>query len=211
MYLTPIKVHTTTPFLQFKTDLSIILSAVSSRLAMEPSRCWDISNPNLHLPVSTYLPPGVCERSEVWWFELLRSVFLTPSLAQEHAVLPHGEEGCRPCELPWVLSLSLYCLLTLHMFCLPKNFKLIMLWYFLKQITRLNTIYARCNTPHHGFHVIDVHNLIGGFPAAVPGGQGEKLWQEFFGSFALVGSQFREGNWTSILSKFTCEWSHSYC
>jgi hypothetical protein len=58
----------------------------------------------------------------------------------------------------------------------------------------LDTIYARCNTPHHGFDVIDKHNLIGGFPAAVPGGQGEKLSQEFFGSFAMVGSQFREGN-----------------
>jgi hypothetical protein len=25
-----------------------------------------------------------------------------------------------------------------------------------------------------------------------------------FGSFAMVGSQIREGNWTSILSEFTC-------
>jgi hypothetical protein len=41
---------------------------------------------------------------------------------------------------------------------------------------------------NHKIDVIDVHNLIGSFPAAVPGGRGEKLWQEFFGSFAMVGS-----------------------
>ncbi len=30
-----------------------------------------------------------------------------------------------------------------------------------------------------------------------------------FGSFIMVGSQIREGN--SILSEFTCQWSHSSC
>ncbi len=32
-----------------------------------------------------------------------------------------------------------------------------------------------------------------------------------FESFTMVGSQIREGNWTSNLSEFTCQWSHSSC
>jgi hypothetical protein len=32
-----------------------------------------------------------------------------------------------------------------------------------------------------------------------------------FGCFTMVWSQIREGNWTSILSGFTCQWCHSSC
>ncbi len=32
---------------------------------------------------------------------------------------------------------------------------------------------------HRGFYVIKVHDLIGSF-SAVPGGEREKLWREFF-------------------------------
>jgi hypothetical protein len=32
-----------------------------------------------------------------------------------------------------------------------------------------------------------------------------------FGSFTMVWSQIREGNWASIQSGFTCQWRHSSC
>jgi hypothetical protein len=50
-------------------------------------------------------------------------------------------------------------------------------WYLLKQIERLDTIYARCNTSSW---LLCDHStyLIGSF-SAVPGGEREKLWQEF--------------------------------
>jgi hypothetical protein len=135
----------------------------------------------------------------VCWFELLRSAFLTPSLAQEHAVLPHGEEGGRPCELPWVLSLSL----SLSLSLLPSSHTTYVLFakksraHYVVMFSEANHKIGHnvCKMQHTSSWLrCDVHNLIGSFPAAVPGGRVEKLWQEFFGSFAMVGSQFREGN-----------------
>ncbi len=82
-------------------------------------------------------------------------------------------------------------------------------WYLLKQIERLDTIYARCNTS--SWLLCDQSTYSIGSFSAVPGGQRETVARFPFGSFTMVWSQIREGNWTSILSRFTCQWHHSSC
>jgi hypothetical protein len=39
----------------------------------------------------------------------------------------------------------------------------------------------------------------------------ETMVRVLFGSFTMVGSQIRDGDWMSNLSEFTCQWSHSSC
>jgi hypothetical protein len=39
----------------------------------------------------------------------------------------------------------------------------------------------------------------------------ETMLGVLFGSFTMVGSQMRDGDWMSNLSEFTCQWSHSSC
>jgi len=47
--------------------------------------------------------------------------------------------------------------------------------------------------PHPGFYVIRVHHLTGSF-SPVPEGHTETVARVLQGSFAMLGSQIREGN-----------------
>ncbi len=53
---------------------------------------------------------------------------------------------------------------------------------------------------HGGFYVIKLYDFKGSFSVVIVGHNLEERWQELFASFAMVGSQIREGNWISILS-----------
>ncbi len=85
------------------------------------------------------------------------------------------------CKLSCVVcrSLSFYCLLvTIRVFCLPNNLDLIVMTS--SGVSKRDwTPSMQDAIPHRGFYVIKVHYLIGSF-SAVPRGQREKLWCEFF-------------------------------
>jgi hypothetical protein len=55
----------------------------------------------------------------------------------------------------------------------------------------LDTIYAIL---HRGFYVMKVHHLIGSFSAVLGGQEKGTVAGFFFASFAMVGSETREGN-----------------
>jgi hypothetical protein len=47
---------------------------------------------------------------------------------------------------------------------------------------------------HGGFYVIKLYDFKGSFSVVIVGHNLEERWQELFASFAMVGSQIREGN-----------------
>jgi hypothetical protein len=67
----------------------------------------------------------------------------------------------------------------------------------------LDTIYAIAY--HHGFYMIEVHDLVGSFFYNSWRSEREVVAGALFGSFTMVGSQTRVGNWISIQS---CQSSH---
>jgi hypothetical protein len=78
-----------------------------------------------------------------------------------------------------VLFLSVHCLpLTVCVFCFPKNLQLD--YSHICQVKSEDWTQSMQDAiPHCCFYVIKVHDLKASFPA-VPGGQKEKLWREFF-------------------------------
>jgi hypothetical protein len=57
---------------------------------------------------------------------------------------------------------------------------------------KIGTQSMRGATPHRGFYVIKVHNLVKF--SAVPGGERKTVAGVLSGSLAMMGSQIREGN-----------------
>ncbi len=82
-------------------------------------------------------------------------------------------------------------------------------WYLQKQIERLHTLYARCSTTSSWLLWDQSARLGRKFFCSLWRSHRETVALVLCGSFALVGPQTREGNWTSLLSEFTCQWSHS--
>jgi DNA-binding transcriptional LysR family regulator len=77
---------------------------------------------------------------------------------------------------------------------------------FPRHIEGLDTIYARCNnTSILSFFLIAVRNFDRKFYFSSWSWERVRLAGVLFESFAMVGSQTREGNWISILSEFTCQ------
>jgi len=123
----------------------------------------------------------------------------------EAPVRDHGN-----CKLSFflLLFLSIYCLLLLSLSLLVLEF-VEKSWpddcsdIFWSKWKVLDTIYA---IPHyHGFYMIEVHDLIGIFFYSSWRSEREAVAGVLFGSFTMVGSQTREGNWISIQS---CQTSH---
>jgi hypothetical protein len=89
-------------------------------------------------------------------------------------------------------------------------YRKLLIWYLRKRIERLHTLHARFSTTSS---VTSMRSKC-------------TTWKEVFlqslevtretvavilcGSFALLGPQTRQGNWTSLLSEFTCQWRHSW-
>ncbi len=81
-------------------------------------------------------------------------------------------------------------------------------WYLPRQIERLDTFYARCSTS--SWLLRDRTTWFERkFFCSLCRSERETVAEVLFGSFTMVGSQSIEGNWTSIMSEFTCQYSHS--
>jgi hypothetical protein len=65
--------------------------------------------------------------------------------------------------------------------------------------------------PYRSFYVIKIHDFERKCFCSPWRPERETVAGVLLGSFAMVGSQSREGNRTSFMSEFTCQCSHSSC
>ncbi len=134
--------------------------------------------------------------------QLLRNTALLLRVHRIQAVVALRDHG--NCKLSCLVPLSVFVYCLRLMVCLPKNVDLI------SSEANREIGHILCKMQHLIVASMWSNHMIWRkFFCSPCRSERETVAEVIFGSFTMVGSQSTEGNWTSILSEFTCQYSHS--
>ncbi len=166
------------------------------------------------------VPPPHGEESSTRRSLLLRvcvhrqSQFTHQQLLQYAAFLPrvHRMETEAPIRAPGKCKLSCVVPLSVCVYCLPLVVCLLKTVELISSEANRKIAHVVCEMQDDLIvpHLCDQSPRLGWkFFCSLWRSHRETVALILCGSFALVGPQAREGNKTSLLSEFTCQWSHS--